>query len=103
MQPILLYGHPLGSSMGLVAAFEWFGQPYRLSRVDMLGEMREPAYRDLNPRVETPDLVLSEGVITETVAIAAWLAQRDRERRISFEPGSFDQLRMLQYLGFLNT
>lgn len=103
MEPLLVYGHPLGSSMGLVAAFEWLGQPYRLTRVDMLGEMREPAYLSLNPRVETPVLVLPEGVITETVAITGWLAQQDRERRISFEPGSFDHLRMLQYLGFLNT
>lgn len=103
MEPLLVYGHPLGSSMGLVAAFEWLGQPYRLTRVDMLGEMREPAYRRLNPRVETPVLVLPEGVITETVAIAGFLARQDRECRISFEPGSFDHLRMLQYLGFLNT
>ena len=49
MEPILVYGFPLGSSMGLVAALEWLGQPYRLSRVDMLGEMREAdAYARLN-------------------------------------------------------
>jgi glutathione S-transferase len=103
MTPILVYGHPLGSSMGLVAAFEWLGQPYRLTRVDMLGEMREASYRRLNPRVETPVLVLPEGVITETSAIASWLAHNDPERRISFAPGTFDYFRMIQYLGFLNT
>ena len=37
MLPILLTGFPEGSSLGLVAAFEWLGQPYRLARVDMLG------------------------------------------------------------------
>lgn len=42
MEPILLYGFPAGSSMGLVAALEWLGQPYKLCRVDMLGEMRTP-------------------------------------------------------------
>jgi glutathione S-transferase len=103
MTPLLVYGHPLGSSMGLVAAFEWLGQSYRLTRVDMMGEMRKPAYRNLNPRVETPVLVLPEGVITETAAITAWLADRDYERRISFEPGSFAYFRMIQYIGFLNT
>ena len=41
MEPILVYGFPAGSSMGLVAALEWLGKPYRLCRVDMLGEMRE--------------------------------------------------------------
>ncbi|TIP74697.1 MAG: glutathione S-transferase family protein, partial [Mesorhizobium sp.] len=28
MEPILVYGVPAGSSMGLVAAFERLGQPY---------------------------------------------------------------------------
>ena len=27
MEPILLYGFPAGSSMGLVAALEWLGHP----------------------------------------------------------------------------
>ncbi|RWM76933.1 MAG: glutathione S-transferase family protein, partial [Mesorhizobium sp.] len=44
MEPILLYGFPAGSSMGLVAAFERVGQPYRLCRVDMLIEMKNDAY-----------------------------------------------------------
>ena len=44
MEPILVYGFPLGSSMGLVAALEWLGQPYRLSRVDMLADMKTDAY-----------------------------------------------------------
>lgn len=61
MEPILLYGFPSGTSMGLVAALEWLGQPYRLSRVDMLGEMRTPAYARLNPRYETPVLITSDG------------------------------------------
>ncbi|TGT06826.1 glutathione S-transferase family protein, partial [Mesorhizobium sp. M8A.F.Ca.ET.213.01.1.1] len=38
MEPILLYGFPAGSSMGLVAAFERLGLPYRLCRVDMLAD-----------------------------------------------------------------
>ena len=44
MEPILVYGFPLGSSMGLVAALEWLGQPYRLSRVDMLADMKTDEY-----------------------------------------------------------
>ena len=35
--------------MGLVAAFEKVGQPYRLCRVDMFSEMRD-AYARLNAR-----------------------------------------------------
>jgi glutathione S-transferase len=53
-EPILTSGFPLGSSAGLVTAFEWLGQPYRLTRVDMLGEMRTDPYKRINGRVETP-------------------------------------------------
>ena len=104
MEPILIYGFPLGSSMGLVAALEWLGKPYRLCRVDMLGEMREPAYARINARHETPALITDEGkVLTETMAIAHWLAARDDERRISPDPMSAEGDRMRQIMAFINT
>ncbi len=104
MEPILIYGFPLGSSMGLVAALEWLGKPYRLCRVDMLGEMREPAYARINARHETPALITDQGkVLTETMAIAHWLAARDDERRISPGPLSPEGDRMRQIMAFINT
>jgi glutathione S-transferase len=104
MEPTLLYGFPLGSSMGLVAALEWLGQPYRLSRVDMLNDMKSPEYRRLNPRGETPVLLTGDGrVLTETMAIALWIEARDTERRVSFTPGTQEADRMHQLIGFLNT
>ncbi len=104
MEPILVYGFPSGTSMGLVAAFEWLGQPYRLCRVDMLGEMRDPAYARLNARHETPVLVTADGrPLSETMAIAAWLEARDIDRRISFEALSPEADRMHQLMAFLNT
>lgn len=104
MEPILVYGFPLGSSMGLVAALEWLGQPYRLCRVDMLGEMREPSYARINARHETPAFITDDGrVLTETMAIAGWLEARDRERRISFEPRSPQADRMHQLMAYVNT
>ncbi|WP_349435072.1 glutathione S-transferase family protein [Pararhizobium sp. A13] len=104
MEPILLYGFPAGSSMGLVAAFEHVGQPYRLCRVDMLAEMKNDAYARLNARQETPVLITGEGrVLTETMAIAAWLEARDMTRRISFDPRSPQADRMHQLMAFVNT
>lgn len=104
MEPILVYGYPAGSSMGLVAALEWLGRPYRLCRVDMLGQMREPPYARLNARIETPVLITDDGlVVTETMAIAAWLEARDVKRRISFDPRDPRTDRMHQFLGFVNT
>lgn len=104
MKPTLLYGFPLGSSMGLVAALEWLGQPYRLSRVDMLSEMKTPEYLRLNPRGETPAFITEDGrVLTETMAIALWIEARDRERRVSFDPGTAESDRMHQLMAFINT
>jgi glutathione S-transferase len=104
MEPILIYGFPLGSSMGLVAALEWLGKPYRLCRIDMLDEMREPSYARINARHETPALIDDQGrILTETMAIASWLKARDTERRISFDPLSREADRMDQVMAFVNT
>ncbi|MFN7025919.1 MAG: glutathione S-transferase family protein [Pseudorhizobium sp.] len=104
MEPILVHGFPAGSSMGLVAALEWMGQPYKLCRVDMFGSMRDPSYRQINPRVETPVLITDQGnVVTETMAIAAWLEARDTDRRISFDAHSREADRMHQLTAFINT
>lgn len=104
MEPILIYGFPAGSSMGLVAALEWLGKPYRLCRVDMLTEMREPSYARINARHETPALITDKGkTLTETMAIAAWFEARDTERRISFDPLSPKADRMHQVMAFINT
>ncbi|QNQ08131.1 glutathione S-transferase family protein [Sphingomonas alpina] len=104
MEPILVYGFPLGSSMGLVAAFEALGQPYRLTRVDMLADMKNDNYARLNPRQETPVLLTDKGnVLTETMAIAAWIEARDTERRISFAAGTPEADRVHQWIGFINS
>lgn len=104
MEPILLYGIPAGSSLGLVAAFERAGLPYRLCRIDMLAEMKTAAYARLNGRQETPVLIPESGrPLTETMAIAAWLEARDEARRISFAPRSAEADRMHQLIAFVNT
>jgi glutathione S-transferase len=104
MEPILLYGVPAGSSMGLIAALEWLGKPYSLCRVDMLGEMRETVYARVNARHETPVLITDVGhPLTETTAIANWLEARDSGRKVSFDPLSPQADRMHQLMAFVNT
>jgi glutathione S-transferase len=103
MEPTLLAGFPLGSSVGLITAFEWLGQPYRLSRVKMPDDMLSESYAKLNGRQETPVLLTGGGPLTETMAIALWLEARDKERRISFEPGTPHADRLHQYMGFINS
>ena len=104
MTPILVYGFPQGSSLGLVIALEWLGQPYRLCRVDMLSEMKNAHYARLNDRQETPVLITGEGqVVTETMAIAAWMQARDTQHHLSYPQGSANHLRMVQIAAFINT
>jgi glutathione S-transferase len=104
VEPILLYGFPQGSSLGLVAAFEWLGEPYRLCRVDMLRDMTTDEYARVNGRRETPVLVTDSGrLLTETMAIALWLEARDSARRVSFPPGTAESDRMHQLMGFVNS
>lgn len=104
MTPILFAGHPQGSSLGLVAASEWLGAPYRIARVLMPDDMQGEAYGRVNPRRETPVLIREDGQpLTETLAIAHWLAARDTARRISFANGTAESLRMHQLMAFLNS
>ena len=42
-------------------------------------------------------------MLTETMAIAAWLEARDTERRISFDPRTPEADRMQQLMAFINT
>lgn len=104
LEPILVYGFPLGSSMGLVAAFELMRQPYRLCRVDMLNDMNNERYARINGRQETPTLITEDGrVVTETMAIIHWIEVRDVERRVTFEASSPEADRMYQLAAFVNT
>ncbi len=90
--------------MGLVAAMEWLGRPYRLSRVEMPADMLTDDYARINPRRETPVLVKPDGsLLTETIAIVQWLSGGDVDRRISFAAGSDAADRLTQYIAFLNT
>ena len=104
MEPILVYGFPAGSSMGLVAAFELMGRPYRLCRVDMLNDMKNDRYARINGRQETPILITEDGrVLTETMAIIHWIEQRDIERRVTFDPKTPEADRTYQLAAFVNT
>lgn len=102
--PILLSGHPVGSSLGLVAAFEWLGQPYRIARVQMPDDMTGDGYAHLNGRRETPVLIRETGeALTETMAIGLWLEGRDKDHRISFPRGSSQAHRAHQLMAFINS
>jgi glutathione S-transferase len=57
-------------------ALEEAGAPYEAVRLDMTaGEQRQAAYLAVNPKGRVPALATSHGVLTETPAILAYIAQ----------------------------
>jgi len=101
-KPTLLIGYPMGSPIGLATALAWAGIDHDIARVDLLD--RPAAFLRINARGEVPVLIDAERrVLTETLAIARWIEDRDEDRHVSFSPGSRDALRMWELASFLNT
>lgn len=74
-------------------ALEEAGADYNALRVDFSKqEQRTPEYLAINPKGRVPALVTDEGVITENVAILAWVAQSYPEARLApTDPFGFAQ------------
>jgi glutathione S-transferase len=74
-------------------ALEEAGAEYEAVRVDVLGgEQTRPEYLAINPKGRLPALVTERGVLTETVAILAFVAQSFPQARLApSEPWAFAQ------------
>jgi glutathione S-transferase len=104
MEPVFFYGAPQGCSFGSIMALEWLGQPYRLCRIDMMERPWHPAYRQVNPRMLTPALMLEDGKsISESMAILQNIAARDLDKRLGFRQGTREFDRLNEMLAYLNT
>jgi glutathione S-transferase len=104
MEPVLLYGVPQGCSFGSIVALEWLGQPYRLCRINMPGDMQSDLYARINPVRETPALLLEDGsVLTESAAILQNLSTHGLDRGLGFKQGTREYDRLNQVIAFLNT
>ncbi len=57
-------------------ALEEAAAPYEIARVDFsANDQRKPEYLAINPKGRVPALVTERGVLTETPAILAFIAQ----------------------------
>jgi glutathione S-transferase len=71
-----LFYSPGACSRASHIALEEAGAPYEAMRIDVRGgDQRKPEYLALNPKGRVPALVTDGGVLTENVAILAWVAQ----------------------------
>lgn len=73
---LTLYHAPSSCALAVHIALEESGLAYQAVRVDLLGgEQTRPEYLALNPKGRVPALATERGVLSETVAILAYVAQ----------------------------
>jgi glutathione S-transferase len=74
---VLKLFHAWGScSLASLIALEEAGAAYELALMNTkVGDQRTPEYLAVNPKGRVPALVSDRGVLTETPAILAWIAQ----------------------------
>tara|TARA_R110000868_G_scaffold38631_5_gene134966 strand:- start:1617 stop:2312 length:696 start_codon:yes stop_codon:yes gene_type:complete len=71
-----LYYAPHTCSLATHIALEDAGAEYRLVKVDFAtGGQKDPAYITINPKARVPALATDDGVLTETPAMLAYVAQ----------------------------
>lgn len=74
---LTLHYHPYSRAAGTLWALEEAGVPYELKVVDILkGEQKNPGFLAINPMGKLPTLVDGGVVVTESAAIALYLADR---------------------------
>lgn len=73
---LTLYFTPGTCALATHIALEDAGAEFALKKIDFAkGEQRSPAYLAINPKGRVPALVAQEGVLTETPAMLAYVAQ----------------------------
>ena len=81
---LTLYFTPETCSLATHIALEDAGAEYALRRVDFAKtEQQSPAYTAINPKARVPALLTSRGVLTETPAMLAYVAQSFPEARLA--------------------
>lgn len=92
---LTLYYSPNACSLASHIALEEIGAPYEAKRVNFGAEQQKSAdYLALNPKARVPTLVTPRGILTETPAILAFLAQSFPDRKLAplDDPFAFAEL-----------
>jgi glutathione S-transferase len=94
-----LYYYPGNASLLPHMMLREIGVPFELSLVDRAQNMqRSPAYLRLNPNGRIPVLVHDDVVITETAAIALYLAEQHPGAGLAPLPGTPGRARFLSWM-----
>jgi glutathione S-transferase len=90
-----LYYAPHTCSLASHIALEDAGASYSLKRIDFSKtEQQSPTYLTINPKARVPAMVTPHGILTETPAILAFIAQSFPEARLAplDDPFAFAEL-----------
>lgn len=101
MSNMTLYTNPQSRGRIIRWMLEEIGQPYDLQVVEFGPPMKSPEYLALNPMGKVPTLVADGAVVTEVVAICAWLAERFPEAGLAPPLGSAARAAYLRWLFFI--
>ena len=81
---LTLHYHPYSRAAGTIWALEEVGVPYELKIVDILkGAQKQPGFVAINRMGKLPTLVDGDVVVTESAAIALYLADRYAAGRLA--------------------
>ncbi|RWX77295.1 glutathione S-transferase family protein [Neorhizobium lilium] len=97
-----LFFSPGACSLASAIALAESGLPYRLQRVKFAeNEQRSADYLKLNPKGRVPALATEQGVISENVAILAYIAQAAPEAKLAPLDDPFAFARMQAFTSYL--
>jgi glutathione S-transferase len=81
---LTLFGVKNSCSLATHIALEEAGADYVFKKIDTAaGEQRKPEYLAINPKGRVPALVTPEGVLTENVALLAYVAQTHPKAKLA--------------------
>jgi glutathione S-transferase len=101
MTTITLYYAPGTCAQAVRIALHEAGVPHEAVRIDFsAAEQRSPAYLAVNPKGRVPALLTEHGVLTETPALLAYVAQRFPEARLA-PADAFGFARMQEFHSYL--
>ena len=106
METTLIYSVPFGCSFAAIAALEWSGLPFQLTRVEARdpASKQHPAFLAINPLGQTPALLTHAGApLLESMAILLHLAARAPDSGLGFAQGTPEYDRLNSVLSFLHT
>lgn len=99
---LTLYYAPNSCALASHLALELSGLPYAARRLDFAkNEQRSPEFLAVNPKGRVPALLTQHGVLTETPAILAYIAQLRPEARLAPLDDAFAFAQMQSFNSYL--